>query len=399
LKNLSIQKESFYQLIKEGIDLKVGYLDLDSKKLTGRYVHINGKKKLYFANCSYLGLETDSRLIEAAKQAASNYGIILSNSRAFLSSPLYKELESYINKIIPGHSIITTTTSLGHCSTLPAIIDKDDLIILDFHVHNSVKMGANLCAINGTDIKYLRSHNDMEYLRRMVDDPENDNYKRIWFLGDGIYSMQGEFLDLKGLKKVLNYKENLFAYIDDAHGFGWIGKNGSGYITEDSEEIHLKIISAVSMCKSFGTSGGIITFPNKELKDRVNTIGQTQIFSAPITNPVLGASIASAKLFLTDELSVMQGELLELILYFRKRCKESQIPLKTKSITPIQFIEIGDSVEVYKLGVYLLEKGIYCSLAVYPAVRRKHGGFRVSISRHLKKEDIDYLVTTLEELI
>jgi 7-keto-8-aminopelargonate synthetase-like enzyme len=396
---LSQEKEVFYDLIRQAEDIGVSHLNLDTENFTGRYIYIDGKKLLYFADCSYLGLENDTRLIEAAHRAAKMYGIILSNSRSFLSSPLYKELQSLVNEIMPGHSLITTTTTLGHCSTLPLIIDKEDLIIMDVHVHNSIQMAAKLCSANGTRIKYLRNHNNMQKLEDMVNHPENAKYKKIWFLGDGIYSMQGEFIDLTGLKNVLEKKENLFAYIDDAHGFGWTGNNGAGFILGDSKELHPKMIVAVSMCKSFGCAGGIITFPNKSLRDRVDLIGQTQIFSAPIANPVLGAAIASAKIYLSPEIEEYQQELMNLIAYFKKKCKCEKIPLNTKSETPIQFIEIGKSEKVYEASSKLMDYGIYCSIAAYPSMPKNHGGLRISLTRHLKIEDIDYLIDTLKEIL
>lgn len=396
---LSQKNEVFYSLIKQAEDIGVSHLNLDSENFTGRYISINGKKVLYFADCSYLGLENDTRLVEAANEAVQKYGIILSNSRSYISSPLYKELERLVNEILPGHSLITTTTTLGHCSTLPLLIDKEDLIIMDLHAHNSLQMAAKLCSFQGTTIKYLRHHNDMQKLEGLVNHPENDGYKKIWFLGDGVYSMQGEFIDLSGLKNVLGKKENFFAYIDDAHGFGWTGNNGAGFVLGDSKELHPKMIVAVSMCKAFGCAGGIITFPNKSLRDRVNLIGQTQIFSAPIANPVLGAAIASAKIYLSPEIEEYQQELKILIAYFKKRCKCERIPLNTKSDTPIQFIEIGKSEKVYEVCSKLMDHGIYCSGAAYPSMPRNHGGVRISLTRHLKIEDVDYLIDTLKGII
>ena len=176
---LSQEKEVFYNLIRQAEDIGVSHLNLDTECFTGRYVHIDGKKVLYFADCSYLGLENDTRLIEAANKAAQKYGIILSNSRSFLSSSLYKELQRLVNEIIPGYSLITTTTTLGHCSALPLLIDKDDLIIMDLHVHNSLQMAAKLCFAKGTTIKHLRNHNNMQKLEEMVNHPDNDRYKKI----------------------------------------------------------------------------------------------------------------------------------------------------------------------------------------------------------------------------
>ncbi|WP_338769700.1 aminotransferase class I/II-fold pyridoxal phosphate-dependent enzyme [Bernardetia sp. ABR2-2B] len=396
---LSEKKEALYNLLKKSKDRELSNLYLDSENFNGRYISVGGKKLLHFANCSYLGLENDPRLIDAATVAAQKYGIILSNSRSYLSSPLYKELQEELNKMLPGYPLPTITTTLGHCSALPLLVDSDDLIILDAHVHNSIQMSARLCEQKGTTIKYLRIHNDMEQLDQLVNHSDNDKYKRIWFLADGIYSMQGEYINITALKELLDKKENLYTYIDDAHGFSWTGKNGAGFVLGSSGELHKKMIVALSMSKSFGCGGGILVFPNKSLRDRVRLLGQTEIFSNPISNPVLGAAIASAKIHQLPELEIYQKELSDIIIYFKEECRRKNIPLDTKANTPIQFIKIGNNEEVYEVISKLINCGIYCSGAVYPAMPKNHCGLRISLTRHLKTEDIDYLTDSLKQII
>jgi len=125
MNTLSTDKERLYALVKQGEDQGVGNLDLDGEEFNGRQVSINGEQYLHFADCSYLGLEKDKRLIQGANEAAEKYGIILSNSRSFLSSPLYSELQAELRKIIPGYLSIMTTTTLGHASALPLLIDAE----------------------------------------------------------------------------------------------------------------------------------------------------------------------------------------------------------------------------------------------------------------------------------
>ncbi|NME69792.1 aminotransferase class I/II-fold pyridoxal phosphate-dependent enzyme [Flammeovirga aprica] len=399
MNNLSKKKEQAFHLLNEAKELDVINFNLDPSIFRGRTITVGDKKLLHFANCSYLGLENDPRLIESSNIASQDYGIIQSNSRAFFSSPLYSELEGELKKIFNKEVVVTATTTLGHCSALPLLTDKDDLIIVDIHAHNSLQMACKLCAQQGTTIKYLKYHNNINKLKEMINQSDNDHYKRIWFVGDGVYSMQGDFIDIKSLIKLLDEKERLYTYIDDAHGFSWTGKNGRGYVLGEIGEIHPKMIVAVSMSKSFGSSGGILVFPNKSLRDRINLIGQTQIFSGPLTNPVLGAAIASAKIHRSTELEILQEELKGLINYFRERCFESEIPLKTHSVTPIQFIEIGRSDKVYQVARKLIALGIYCSVAVYPSRPLNHGGLRVSLTLHLNEKDIDFLINQLIKIL
>ncbi len=210
--------------------------------------------------------------------------------------------------------------------------------------------------------------------------------------------MQGEFIDLEGLKNVLDSKENLYAYLDDAHGFSWYGENGAGYILGNHKKRHSKILTIVSMCKSFGCAGGVTVFENEKQREQIQFLGQTNIFSAPMANPVLGAAIASAKIHLSPQLQIYQKELNDLIIYFKKRCFEENVLVRTKSLTPIQFIEIGKTEQVMKIAEKMLQKGIFCSIAAYPAMPKNHAGLRVSLTRHLNFEDVDYFIDSFKLL-
>ena len=389
-------KELFLRSMKEAKAKGAGYQDLDDTVFTGRTIQIKGKEFLNFGNCSYLGLETDPKIKKGAIEAIEKYGSLLSNSRSYFSSPLYSELDGYLKKIFPGYAVVTTTTTLGHCSTLPIMIEKEDAIILDQYVHNSLRMASLLCKANGSEVVVAR-HNDMKHLSKVIKRLKRKGARNVWFLGDGIYSMQGEFLKIKELIELLNEHDYLFSYIDDAHGVSWTGKKGAGFIL-GQQEIHPKMIVAVSMCKSFGAAGGIIIFPNNEWAERVRFLGQTLIFSAPINPPVLGAAIASAKIHCSDELEILQKGLIDKILYFREKCQNRNIEIQTKDITPIQFIEIGENSAVFDFNKSLLDNGIFVSSAGYPAMPKKHGGIRVSITHHLEYKDLDYLIDHLDRL-
>lgn len=386
---------NFYERMKSAEEQNILYQSLDNTQFTGRTITIRGREQLYFANCCYLGLETDPRIKQAASAAIEQHGILLSNSRAYLSSPLYKELEDKLNRMLPGHPVITTTTTLGHCSALPLLIGKDDLVIFDRHTHNSMQMAAAQCRAQGTKIIIARRHNDMNCLEELIR-KYSTPYKnhKIWFLCDGIYSMQGEFLQKQELIRLLDEYEQLHAYIDDAHGMGWTGIHGAGYALGE-QQIHPRMIVALSMCKSFGSSGGILIFPNHEWAHIARLLGQTLFFSAPLSNALLGAAIASAKIHLSEELPLMQNELIERIRRFQKGCIEKNIHLTSSAHIPIKFIEIGTSEETLQKAAALKEKGIYVSSAIYPAMPRNHGGLRISLTRHLTLNDIDTLIDAL----
>src|SRR5690606_1439171 len=131
--------------IDSGVLLGIGSCHAEDDRFDGRHVRVHGRVLVNFASCSYLGLELDSRLIEAAVDATRRFGIETSSSRAYLSAPLYTEFESLIEQVFGGaHVVVAPTTTLGHLAALPALIDDDDAVILDHQVHASVQMAAKL---------------------------------------------------------------------------------------------------------------------------------------------------------------------------------------------------------------------------------------------------------------
>lgn len=394
---LSQEKNLLYKITKEAKEKGVAYQYLEDREFSGRKVLLNGKEVLNFGNCSYLGLETHPDIKRGVIEATEKYGSLLSNSRAYFSSPLYAELEDYLDRIFPGYPVVTTTTTLGHCAVLPILIEENDEILLDQYVHNSVRMAASLCKANGTKITVVR-HNNMEHLAEVVERKKKDGVRNTWYLADGIYSMQGDMLKRDELIELLDRHDQFYAYVDDAHGMSWQGINGAGYVLGNGE-IHDRMVVAVSMCKSFGAFGGIIIFPNADWAERVRLLGQTLMFSAPVSPPILGAAIASARIHLSGDLESLQNELMDRIRYFRERCSREGIIVNTADDTPIQFIEVGSNSAVYDVVKKLMDRGVYVTIAAYPSMPKKHGGLRINITNHLRFEDIDYLIAQLKELV
>jgi 7-keto-8-aminopelargonate synthetase-like enzyme len=210
--------------------------------------------------------------------------------------------------------------------------------------------------------------------------------------------MHGNVCDVKGLQKLLDEEENFYAYVDDAHGVGWCGKNGSGYVIGNFG-LHEKMIVAGSFSKSFAVSGGFLIVPDKILADYLKLTGQTFIFSAPVPPASLGALISSTKLHLSKGITLYQNDLLNLILYFRKISQELSLPIVTKDITPIQLLRIGNTEDILKVQKKLIDKGFFLSTAGYPIVNKNDGGVRISLTRHLKNADIDNLLENLQEIL
>jgi len=369
----------------------------EDEGFNGRSVIVNGKEALHFASCSYLGLETDQRLIDGSIDAVKKYGTQTPSSRAMFSSPLYAEAEELLKQIFPGHHILTQTVTLAHCSVMPLLMGPDDAIILDAYAHNSIRMASNLCKANGT-FTIVSKHNDMEHVKYLIYRLKKEGKKNIWYCADGIYSIHGNLCDVKGLQKLLDEEENFYAYIDDAHGTGWTGKHGAGYVIGEFG-LHDKMIVVESFAKSMVSSGGLVIVPDKVIADYIHLTGQTLIFSGPLQPALLGSLIACLKLHLSPEIETYQREIRELIHYFREQSQKMKLPIVTKDISPIQLLRIGDMEKTYYLFSKLIEKGFFAFTAGYPAISHGDEGIRITLTRHLTRDDIYRFLDTISHTI
>ncbi len=374
----------------------VGHLQTERQKLTGTNININGKMTTHFGSCSYLNLEIDQRLKDAAIEAINEYGIQFSCSRAYLSIPLYSELEDLLAQIFDAPTVITPTSTLGHLANIPILVTSKDAVVLDHQVHNSVQNATKIAKANGAHVEMVR-HNNLEYLERRIIKLK-EQYKKIWYMADGIYSMYGDACPIKELYSLLEKHEELHLYIDDAHGMSWAGEKGKGYIL-DQVDLHPRMILVTSFCKGYGASGGATIFPNQEMATRVRNCGSTHIFSSPLQPAILASAIASAKIHLSPEIKGFQDQLKKNILFFQRRAKQLNLPLVDNTLTPIQYIGAGQPAMALKLCKRLLDSGYYTCVAGYPSVPYNNCGIRITINRLHTRQQIQGLLSTMSALM
>ena len=159
------------------------------------------------------------------------------------------------------------------------------------------------------------------------------------------------------------------------------------------------MIVVESFAKSMAASGGGIIVPDKALADFIRYTGQTMIFSGPIQPALLVALIESVKLHLSDEITQFQNELKVLIHYFRNKSKKLELPIVTKDETPIQLLRLGDPEVTFKVLKKLKDEGFLATTAGYPAVAKGDEGIRITLTRHLTKNDIDSFLECLSEIL
>ena len=377
---------------ESGRKLGIVFQTIEDTALDGKYVKIEGKRMINFGSCSYLGLEMDHRLISGTIDAVTRFGTTFSSSRAYLSSTLYGELESQLENIFDNPVVVTNNTTTGHLSNIPIIVGDNDAVIMDVNVHNSVQQAVSLLKERNVSVEVIR-HNRMDILEDRIIALQQ-NYDKVWFMSDGIYSMFGDVAPVKELKGLLDTYEQFHLYIDDAHGMSWAGENGSGFVRSQLLK-HDRMYLVTSLGKAFGSNGGVLVMPNKQSYRRVREFGRSLIFSIQIAPAVLGASIASAKIHLSPEIYVRQNHLQERIKFFNQTAKLYELPLIKESLTPVMFIGVGKPQVGYNMVRRIMNEGFYVNIAVFPSVSYTNTGLRIPLTLQHSNEDIENLMKVI----
>jgi len=382
------------KIIQDGVDRGLLQKFTSDEQLDSAEISIDDSTYINFGSCSYMGLEYHPALKEAVKTSVDKFGTQFSTSRTYLSIGLYDKLEVKLGKMFGKPVLVSASTTLGHMAALPVLVEEGDIVILDLQVHSSVQMATQILKANKISV-HLIPHNNMESLESKII-ALSEKANRIWYMADGVYSMYGDFAPLDKLEELLNKYKKFYLYIDDAHGMGWTGKNGVGYVRSQIAH-HDKMVLATSLNKSFAASGGVLVFPNKEMHRKVKNCGTTMIFSGPIQPPMLGAGIESASLHLSPDFPSVQDELRQKIEFTNKRLKELELPQYQITSSPLFFIPVGLPQVIRTIIKRMKKKGFFLNSASYPATPIKKGGLRFMINNNLSIAQIDAMLTTLRD--
>lgn len=355
-------------------------------------VILHGREVANFGLCSYLGLGDDPRLVAAAIDATNRYGNSYSSSVAYSALPFYPMLRERLELMLGAPVAVAATTTLAHMAALPVLVRGGDTVVIDGLAHASLIGVIPSLQVNGATIHQL-SHNDMPRL----DEIARDAPARTWYLFDGLYSMRGVTAPAEELRDMVESHPSLWLYCDDAHSLGWSGSRGRGQFLERFGW-HERLVMAYGLAKSFGTMGGVLATPDRELIDLIEITGGPMVFGGPLPPPTLGASIASADIHLSDELPGLQEELMERIRFVNELSTELGIPLAAHEDTPLFFAQIGALMSTISAANSMLKRGFFLNPAAFPIVPRHHGGLRFTITRYNSLSQIEAMLSTLNEV-
>lgn len=340
----------------------------------GSTITVDGREIVNFGNCSYLGLSVDERIKRGAIEATERFGPHYSSSQMYSAVDLYSELEELLVRMTDAPALVLPpTTTLGHLACLPTLIGEGDAVVLDAHSHASLQLTMQVLSGRGIPVRPV-PHNDLGMLESTVA-ALTSQHRHVWYVADGVYSMFGDLAPIRAITELVAGHDNLYAYLDDAHGFSWLGVHGRGYVLS-SMDLNERTVVAAGTGKSFGTGGAALFFGDTDLATTVRRVGGPMTFSGPIHPPTLGASIASAHIHLSEEHYRLRSRILDQIQLVATLLAEHGLPAISWSQTPIWMIRVGDVDRTLELGRRLLEEGFFVNVSGFPAVPVGMAGLR-----------------------
>jgi 8-amino-7-oxononanoate synthase len=296
-----------------------------------------GKQGISFSCNDYLGLSQDARVKKTAKDATELYGSGAGASRLVTGNyPAFTELEDKLAKWKGCESALVLGSGyLANIGVIPALVDKDDLILADKLVHASLIDGALL-----SKAKLLRfAHNNMQDCERLLT-LHRSSYQNCLIVTDEVFSMDGDIAPLAELNHLAKSYDS------------WLMVDGAHALTpSEYGDINIGTLS-----KAFGSYGGYVC-ASRDIIDYLITSLRSFVFSTGLPPAVIAASIASIDIMLSAP---------ELLL---QPVKKAQLFTKTLGLplaqSPIVPIILGNETKALAASRTLWEEG-YLVTAIRP---------------------------------
>jgi 8-amino-7-oxononanoate synthase len=352
-------------------------------------VCFSGRQLLNFCSNDYLGLANHPDVISAFQSAANRFGVGSGASHLVSGhSSAHHELEEALAAFTGRQrALLFSTGYMANVGVLNALAGKGDGVFEDRLNHASLIDGGLL-----SGAKFQRFlHNDVSSLEKKLSSAAQ--LRRRIVVVDGVFSMDGDMAPLPDLVKAANL-HNAWLMVDDAHGFGVLGKTGAGVLEHFELSPSEVPILMATLGKALGGFGAFVA-GSETLIEALIQQARPYIYTTAMP-PAVAASMLCSLQVLTRE-SWRRAHLKDLILRFQKGARDCKLPL-LDSDTAIQPVLIGGAEATVKIANYLEEKGFLVGAIRPPTVPVGSSRLRITLSASHSEKNIDDLLQALEEV-
>jgi 8-amino-7-oxononanoate synthase len=349
----------------------------------GPYVTVAGRRMLMMSSNEYLGLSAHPEVKKASCEAIEKWGTSPCGSRLANGNRYYHEqLESALAQFLGVEACHVLSAGYLACmATLSTLVHRGDALIVDKSIHSSLWDGA---VLSNADVERF-SHEDMPELEKLLGSLPSSQAKAIAI--DGVYSIEGHVASLPKIVELAQLHQAI-VIIDDAHGFGVLGREGRG--TADHFGKQVEVITG-SFSKSLASTGGFIA-GSKQIIEFMRTNCRQIIFSAGL--PASQAASSLAALRIMQEEPEHRQRLLENAAYYRAGLQSLGVDY-WNSVSPGHSIVLGEKEKCYRVWSALWEKGYFTVMVISPGVPAGKDLIRTSVTALHTREQIDLFLAEL----
>jgi glycine C-acetyltransferase len=357
----------------------------------GADIEANGMEVINFCANNYLGLSSHPRVIEAAKKAIDTHGFGMSSVRFICGTQdIHKELEKKISEFLGTEDTILYAAAFdANGGVFEPLFGAEDAIISDELNHASIIDGVRLCK----SMRYRYKHNDMDDLKKQLDDAKAAGAKQIIIVTDGAFSMDGTIAQLDKICDLADQYEAL-VMTDECHSSGFLGKTGRGVPEYCGVTGRVDIITG-TLGKALGGASGGFTSGRKEIIEMLRQRSRPYLFSNTLAPSIVGASIEVFNML--SETTALRDKLEENTKYFRAEMTKAGFDIKPGE-HPIVPIMLYEAPLAQKFAELLLAKGIYVIGFFFPVVAKGKARIRVQISAAHDRKHLDKAIKAFTEV-
>lgn len=352
-----------------------------------------------FCSNDYLGLANHPKLVSAIAEGAKRYGVgsgasHLISGHSIAHDLLEKKLAHCERAHIPdARALFFSTGYLANMTAITGLARLAEPGAVSIYSaklnHASLIDGVRLASAQTKAQVMLFDHQDLDSLREAL---KQDTRTLKLIVIDGVFSMDG---DIAPVEKLIHIAEECDALlmVDDAHGFGVLGKQGHG-ILEQLEVHSERIIYIGTLGKAAGVSGAFICAAAPFIEWLVQK-GRPYIYSTATPPAIAHTLLTSLELIGNDEGISRRQQLNQLIQVWHDEMTFSQWE-KVSSFTPIQPVILGSNANALAAAKLLDEAGYWIPAIRPPTVPVGSARLRITFSANHSVEDLRELIKTLQ---
>ncbi len=362
---------------------------------------VGGRELKAFCSNDYLGLANHPDLVKALAEGGQKYGVgsgasHLISGHSMAHELLENQLASFQKQHIPNaRALFFSTGYLANLTAITALArlapQKSTSIYSAKLNHASLIDGIRLAAAQTQANVALFDHTQLDSLTELL---KIDQHPLKIIVTDGVFSMDGDLAPVKELLKLAEQYDALLL-VDDAHGFGVLGKQGHG-ILEQENAYSDRIIYIGTLGKAAGVSGAFVCAQNAFIEWLIQK-GRPFIYSTA-TPPAIAHTLSkSLQIIEGDEGSKRRTQLNKLIRIWQDEMQFSQW-VKVSSCTAIQPVILGSNANALLAAKLLDDAGYWIPAIRPPTVPNGSARLRITFSANHGEADVRQLINTLKAI-